>query len=112
MLNSEIGENLAEGIVFEKHEGFSETQPEYTLKLNGIKKIKYIEIAERISEGQRVSNFAVFTKNRDGFWDKATQGTTIGSRKIIKIDPTETEEIKIRIMASRYAPDIEWIKVY
>lgn len=112
MLNSEIGENLAEGIDFEKHESFSETQPEYTLKLNDTKKIKYIEIAERISEGQRVSNFAVFTKNRDGFWDKATQGTTIGSRKIIKIDPTETEEIKIRIMASRYAPDIEWIKVY
>ena len=80
--------------------------------LKEFKTVNYVEIAEKISEGQRISNFQIFTKNKDGYWDKAEQGTTIGSRKIVKIDPTETDGIKIQIMASRDVPQIEWVKVY
>ncbi|MBR4286718.1 MAG: alpha-L-fucosidase [Clostridia bacterium] len=112
MLENEFGTNLAEGCEIEVLPGFSETQPEFIVKLNGIKSIKYVELAERISEGQRISNFAIHVKNKDGYFDKAAQGTTVGSRKIVEIDPTETDEIKIRIMASRDVPDLEWIKVY
>lgn len=112
LLNKEFGTNLAEGIPFEKSVGYSETQPEYTLKLGEKKKIKYVEIAERISEGQRVSNFAVMRKDEFGQWLPLAQSTTIGSRKILKFDPVETDEIKITIMSSRDVPDIEWIKVY
>ncbi len=112
LLNKEFGTNLAEGIPFEKSVGYSETQPEYTLKLGEKAKIKYVEIAERISEGQRVSNFAVMRKDEFGQWLPLAQSTTIGSRKIVKFDPVETDEIKIRIMSSRDVPDIEWIKLY
>ena len=112
MLEGEFGTDLAQDSKLEILPGFGETQPEYVVELNGFKKVKYIELAEKISEGQRISNFAIFTKNKDGYWDKAEQGTTVGSRKIIKIDPTETDSIKIRIMASRDVPDLEWIKVY
>lgn len=112
LLNNEFGTNLAEGIPFEKSAGYSETQPEYTLKLDGIKKIKYVEIAERISNGQRVANFAVLRKDEFGQWLPLAQSTTIGSKKILKFDPVETDEIKIRIMSSRDVPDIEWIKVF
>lgn len=112
LLNKEFGTNLAEGIPFEKSVGYSETQPEYTLKLGEKAKIKYVEIAERISEGQRVSNFAVMRKDEFDQWLPLAQSTTIGSRKIVKFDPVETDEIKIRIMSSRDVPDIEWIKLY
>lgn len=112
MLENEFGTDLAENCEIEVLPGFSETQPEFIVKLNGVKKVKYVELAERISEGQRISNFAIHLKNKDGYFDKAAQGTTVGSRKIVKIDPTETDEIKIRIMASRDVPDLEWIKVY
>ena len=112
MLENEFGTNLAEGCEIEVLPGFSETQPEFIVKLNGIKSIKYVELAERISEGQRISNFAIHVKNKDGYFYKAAQGTTVGSRKIVEIDPTETDEIKISIMASRDVPDLEWIKVY
>ena len=112
MLENEIGTNLAENCEIETLPGYGETQPEYIIKLNGVKKVKYVELAERISEGQRISNFAIFTKNNDGYYNKAAQSTTVGSRKIVKIDPTETDEIKIRIMATRDVPDIEWIKIY
>ena len=110
MLNTELGTDLAAEL--QTLEGFSETQPEYIVKLKGLSTVKYVELAERISEGQRISNFQIYTKTKDGYWDKAEQGTTVGSRKIVKIDPTETDEIKVRIMASRDVPDMEWIKVY
>ena len=112
MLENEFGTDLAKDSKIEILSGFGETQPEYVVDLKELKTVKYVEIAEKISEGQRISNFQIFTKNKDGYWDKAEQGTTIGSRKIVKIDPTETDGIKIQIMASRDVPQIEWVKVY
>jgi len=112
LIRTEFKTNLAEGISFETLSGYGETQPEYVLKLNEKETIKYIEIAERISEGQKVESFVVFFKNKDNLWDEAEKSTTIGSRKILKINPIETDEIKIRITSSRDVPIIEWIKVY
>jgi alpha-L-fucosidase len=111
-LRNEFKTNLAEGIEFQALEGFSETQPEYILKLKQKEMVKYVEIAEKISEGQKVESFVVFYKNKDNLWDEAGKYTTIGSRKIVKIDSKETDEIKIQITSSRDVPIIEWIKVY
>ncbi len=111
-LKTEFKTDLAEGIEFQTLEGFSETQPEYVLKLNKKETVKYIELAERISEGQRIESFTVFVKNNDNLWQEIAQSTTVGSRKIIKINFKETDEIKIRITSSRDVPIIEWIKVY
>ncbi len=112
MLRTEFSQNLADGIEFETLSGYGETQPEYTLKLNKKETIKYIELAERISEGQRIESFSVFIKDDNGLYKQVAQGTTIGSRKILKIEECETDVIKIRITSSRDVPDIEWIKVY
>ncbi len=111
-IRNEFKTNLAEGIDFEIIEGFGETQPEYTLKLNKKGTIKYVEIAEKISEGQKVESFVIFYKNKDNLWEEAEKSTTIGSRKIVKIGSKETDEIKIRITSARDVPIIEWIKVY
>ena len=81
-------------------------------KLNKKETVNYVEIAEKISEGQKVESFVVFFKNKDNLWEEAEKSTTIGSRKILKIDTCETDEIKIRITSSRDIPIIEWIKVY
>ena len=82
------------------------------VKLKEVKTVKYIEIAEKISEGQRIANFSALCKDEHGQWHQVAQSTTVGSRKILKIDPTETDEIKIRIMSARDIPEIEWIKIY
>lgn len=111
-IKSEFKINLAQGINFQVLDGYGETQPEYLLKLSKKETVKYIELAERISEGQRIESFVVLAKNEDGLWQEKNHGTTVGSRKIIKLDPFTCEEIKIRITSSRYVPDIEWIKVY
>ncbi len=112
LIRKELSTNLAEGIEFQTLKGFGETQPEYTLKLNKKESVKYIEIAERISEGQRIESFSVFFKNNDNLWQEFAQSTTVGSRKIIKTNEVKTDEIKIRITSSRDVPIIEWIRVY
>jgi len=112
LIKKEFSQNLAEGIKFEILSGFGETQPEYTLKLNKKEIVKYVELAERISEGQRIESFTVFAKNDDNLWQEIAKSTTVGSRKILKINNFKTDEIKIRISAARDVPDIEWIKVY
>ncbi len=112
LLKKEFGTNLAEGIPFRKLDGYGKTQPEYTVSLTEKKLIKYVEVAEKISEGQRISNFSILAKDEHSQWRKVKQSTTVGSRKILKIDPIETDEIKLRIMSSRDEPEIEWIKVY
>ena len=112
LIRSEFSQNLAEGIDFEILEGFGETQPEYLLKLNNKENIKYIELAEKISEGQRIESFSAFIKDDNGLYKEVAQGTTVGSRKILRIENSETDEIKIRITSSRDVPIIEWIKAY
>ena len=112
MLEREFSTNLAEDSTVEILEGYGKTQPEYIVRLSGIKKVKYIELAEKISEGQRISNFALLYKNKNGYWENITQSTTVGNKKILKINPIETDEIKIRVMSARDVPEIEWIKVY
>ena len=112
LIEKEFGTHLAEGIPFQKLNGCGKTQPEYIVTLTKKKTIKYVELAEKISEGQRISSFAVLTKDEHAQWRQIAQSTTVGSRKIIKINPTETDEIKIRIMSSRDTPEIEWIKIY
>ncbi len=112
LIENEFKTNLAQGIDFETLDGNGDTQPEFLLKLNKKETVKYVEIAERISEGQRIESFVVLAKSEDGVWQEKKQSTTVGSRKIIKLNPFVTDEIKIRITSSRDIPDIEWIKIY
>lgn len=112
LIRTEFKTNLAEGVDFEIIEGYGETQPEYIIKLNKKETVKYVEIAERISEGQRIESFSIRTKNKDNTWDTQKRCTTVGSRKIVKIDKTVTDEIRITVTSSRDVPDIEWIKIY
>ncbi len=112
LIRNEFRTNLAADIPFEILPGYGETQPEYVLKLNRKEKVKYIEIAERISEGQRIESFSIYTKTKDNTWDIQKKCTTVVSRRFIKIDETVTDEIKITVTSSRDVPDIEWIKIY
>lgn len=112
LIETEFKTNLAEGIEFETLPGYGETQPEYVLKLKKEEKIKYIELAEKIENGQRIETFAVFSRKDNGLWELKTQSTTVGSRKILNFDGFTADEIKIRVTSSRDIPEIEWIKVY
>ncbi len=112
LIREEFSVDLSADATITKDDSTSVTQPVFYVKLNKSNKIKYVEIAENIKEGQRVELFEVATRSSDGTWSSKKQETTIGSRKIVPISPTTTDEIRIRIASSRDVPDIEWIKVY
>ena len=87
------------------------TSGSLVINLKSKKPVKFILLQEYIRLGQRVKNFTVsIWKNNQ--WEEATQGTTIGYKRILKIVPSETDKIKISIAASKASPLISNIEVY
>jgi len=75
------------------------------------KTVKFILLQEYIKLGQRVKVFAISVwKNNK--WIEVASGTTIGYKRIMKIEPTETEKVMISIKASKASPIISNIEVY
>ena len=87
------------------------TQPKYRIKLTAKQKVSFVELAEKISEGQRIQHFNIKALV-DGEWTSLSQGTTVGSRKIVQFEECETDEILVEILSARDKVNIEWIKVY
>jgi alpha-L-fucosidase len=61
-------------------------------------KINAILLQEYIALGQRITSFSIEAR-RDTQFEKVGQGTTIGNRRIIRFDPVETPEIRIKFQA-------------
>lgn len=81
------------------------------IDLGSKKTVKYITMQEYIKLGQRVKSFAIYTRGNSN-WEEVAKGSTIGYKRILKIEPTETDKIKIEITASKASPLISNIEVY
>jgi alpha-L-fucosidase len=73
--------------------------------------IKYVVIREFIKLGQRVKAFDVEIW-RNGTWEKVAEGTTIGHKRILPVEPVETAKIRLNIKDSKACPLISNIEVY
>jgi alpha-L-fucosidase len=106
------GSNLTDG----KEESYWATNDDVTtasveINLSGKKRVKYFLLQEYIPLGQRVKAFTIEIW-KDGQWKTAATATTIGYKRILAIEPTETERIKINFTASKACPVISNIEVY
>jgi alpha-L-fucosidase len=81
------------------------------IDLGNKKNVKYIIIQEYIKLGQRVKSFSMEVWNTNK-WQLVANETTIGYKRIIKIDPVCTEKIRIQITDSKACPVISNIEVY
>lgn len=81
------------------------------IDLGSIKTVKYITLQEYIKLGQRIKSFSVYVW-KNGNWLEVSKGTTIGYKRIIKIEPIETVKIKVVITASKASPLISNIEIY
>lgn len=75
------------------------------------KVINYVLIQEYIRLGQRIKNFSVEVE-KDGNWKEVAQGTTIGYKRILKIEQTEAQKVQIVIKDSKACPVISNVEVY
>ncbi|MBP8790135.1 MAG: alpha-L-fucosidase [Breznakibacter sp.] len=56
-----------------------------------------ILIQEPIQFGQRINKFAIDIWNKDG-WTTVFEGTTIGYKRLVRINPVTTEKMRLRII--------------
>ncbi len=81
------------------------------IDLSETKTIKYILLQEDIRLGQRVKSFSIEINNNNE-WKKVSAATTVGYKRIIKLDPIETDKVRISITDSKACPVISNIAIY
>ena len=84
---------------------------EITLDFHSKKLIKYVQLQEYIQLGQRVKIFSVEAKV-NGHWQSIAEGTTIGYKRIVKVEPIETSALRVRILDSKACPVLNNLSVY
>ncbi len=70
-----------------------------------------LALQENIRIGQRVEKFSAYYDD-GGKWEKFTQGTTIGYKRLLRFDPVTARRIKIDIESSRLNPTLAEVGLY
>ncbi len=78
---------------------------------NGSQTVNYIVLQEYIQLGQRVRNFHVEVQQGTN-WVKVSTATTIGYKRIVKINPVSTGKIRIVIDEAKACPVLSNIELY
>ena len=68
-------------------------------------------LQEYIKLGQRVKSFDVVIWE-DGGWKSVANGTTIGYKRILKIDPVKTSRVKVVIKEAKACPVLSNIEIF
>jgi alpha-L-fucosidase len=83
----------------------------FEINLEQVKPIRYVILQEDIRLGQRVKSFTVEI-NKNDTWQPVATATTIGYKRILKLDHIESDKIRIIITASKACPVISNVEVY
>lgn len=81
------------------------------ISLNENKIVDIFKISENINLGQRVKKFRLQALV-DDIWVTIEEGTTIGSKRLIKFDPIDIKKLKFTIIDSKDVPMISEIGIY
>jgi alpha-L-fucosidase len=73
--------------------------------------VKYILLQEYIKLGQRVKSFRVEVWDNNS-WKEVAAGTTIGYKRILKIDPVEASRVRVNITSAKASPLISNAELY
>lgn len=95
-------------------QSFGELKPNdqyFDFNFDSEKSLKYCIISEDITKSQRVEEFDLYLKRKNGRYTHAYSGTVIGSKKIIKLKGKSTGAIFV-IRQSRSTPHITEIGFY
>ena len=81
------------------------------ISLNENKIVDIFKISENINLGQRVKKFRLEALV-DDIWVTIEEGTTIGSKRLIKFEPIDIKKLKFTIIDSKDIPMISEIGIY
>jgi alpha-L-fucosidase len=84
-----------------------------TIELNLKNKATFnvLMLQENITVGQRIEKFQLeyFDGNK---WKKATEGTTVGYKRMLQFDPVTSDKVRLKIISSRLNPTISEMGLY
>jgi alpha-L-fucosidase len=83
----------------------------FEINLDQVKPIRYILLQEDIRLGQRVISFTVEV-NKENTWEQVAAASTVGYKRILRLDEIKTDKVKINITASKACPVISNVEVY
>lgn len=75
------------------------------------KEVSYVVLQEYIPLGQRIRSFSIDVW-KNGGWQPAGEGTTIGYKRIIEIEPAATNRIRVQIKNAKASPIVSNLEVY
>ncbi|WP_254154038.1 alpha-L-fucosidase [Chryseosolibacter indicus] len=81
------------------------------INLGSEKQVKYVVLQEYIRLGQRVKSFNIEVWKDKG-WHTIAQGTTMGYKRIVKLDAVTTGKIRVNITSSKASPLLSNVEVY
>jgi alpha-L-fucosidase len=73
--------------------------------------IEYVLLQEYIKLGQRVKSFTIEVL-QNGQWEKVASATTMGYKRIVRINPVETKKVRINITGAKACPVISNVEIY
>ncbi len=81
------------------------------MDLKGAKTFNVLLLQENIRVGQRVEKF-VLEYWENGQWKKATEGTTIGFKRLLEFPAVTTSKVRLRILSARLQPALAEMGLY
>ena len=81
------------------------------IDLKKVQTINFVEIQEYIALGQRVKSFTIEVWQNDN-WKEVASETTIGYKRIVRIVPTSTQKIRIKMKETKAETVISEIKIW
>jgi alpha-L-fucosidase len=86
-------------------------QGQIDIDLGGNKTVSFVVLQEYIRLGQRVKRFTIYVR-RGNEWTRVGDGTTIGYKRILQIDPVQTDAVRITIEEAKACPTLSSVEVY
>lgn len=81
------------------------------ISLNGSKTFDVLALQENIRIGQRIEQFKLDCWDGEK-WVTATEGTTVGYKRLLRFDPVSTDRVRLVILSSRLNPTIAEFGLY
>ena len=83
-----------------------------TLELKQPAKIDHVIVMENILEGERIREFVVEGLTPGNEWQPLCEGTSVGHKRILRFDPTEAAQVRLKVTKQAATPKIRKLAVY
>lgn len=88
------------------------TEAVLTFELGSVKRFNRVLLQEYIPLGQRVKSFEVEARDAAGNWKRIASATTVGYKRILLVNETESDAVRVHITGSLACPLLNGFGLY